>query len=155
MEKRYIVTLTEEERESLLELIKKGTSKARKINRAHILLLSDEGKIDKEISETLHLSSAMVELTRRKFVEGGVEYALIEVRRPGKERLLDGKQEAFLIALACSNPPEGRKEWTTQLLADKMVEMKVTDSISDETVRRTLKKHFLNPGKKSSGVYRK
>jgi len=152
MEKRYIVNLTEEERKYLLELIKKGKSSARKINRAHILLLSDEGKIDKEIYEALHLSSRMVELTRKKFIEGGVDYALSEVSRPGQKRKLDGKQEAFLVALTCSEPPEGRIKWTMQLLADKMIELKIVDSISDETVRRTLKKHSLSPGKKSSGA---
>jgi len=155
MEKRYIVNLTEEERKYLLELIKKGKSSARKINRAHILLLSDEGKIDKEIYEALHLSSRMVELTRKKFIEGGVDYALSEVSRPGQKRKLDGKQEAFLVALTCSEPPEGRIKWTMQLLADKMIELKIVDSISDETVRRTLKKHSLSPGKKSNGASQK
>jgi transposase len=155
MEKRYIVTLTDDERKQLLELIKTGKTSARKLNRAHILLLSDEGKIDKEICEALHLSSKMVELTRKKFIECGVDYALSEVSRPGKARKLDGKQEAFLVAITCSKPPEGRIEWTMQLLADKMIELKIVDSICDETVRRTLKKHYLSRGKKSNGVYQK
>lgn len=151
--KIYIVNLTENERTYLLNLFKGGKHPARKLNRARILLLADEGKNDEAIEEFLHISSSTVKRTRKKFAEGGLEHALNELPRPGGERRLEGKQEAFLVALACSNPPEGRKTWTMQLLADKLVELGTVDSISDETVRRVLKKKMLSRGLKSSGVF--
>jgi len=138
--KIYIVNLTEDERTYLLNLFKGGKHAARKLNRARILLLADEGKTDEAIEEILHIGFSTVGRTRKKFVEVGLEYALSELPRPGGERKLKGKQEAFLIALACSSPPSGRNTWTMQLLADKLVELGTVDSISDETVRRVLKK---------------
>lgn len=138
--KIYNVNLTEDERTYLLNLFKGGKHPARKLNRARILLLADEGKNDEAIEEVLHISFSTVKRTRKKFAEGGLEHALNELPRPGGERKLEGKQEAFLVALACSNPPEGRKTWTMQLLADRLVELGTVDSISDETVRRVLKK---------------
>jgi len=146
MAKIYHVDLTEGERSSLLKLIKSGKTSARKINRARILLLAGEGKTDQTIAQALHTSLSTVGRTRKRFVEGGLEYALNERPRPGGQRKLDGKQEAFLIALACSDPPEGRARWTMQLLADKLVELGVEDEISDETVRRTLKRGTSSPG---------
>ena len=151
--KIYTVNLTEDERTYLLNLFKGGKHPARKLNRARILLLADEGKTDEAIEEVLHIGFSTVRRTRKKFVEGGLEYALNELPRPGGERKLKGKQEAFLIALACSNPPEGRKIWTMQLLADKLVELGTVDTISDETVRRVLKKKMLSRGLKSSGAF--
>ncbi len=138
--KIYTVNLTEDERTYLLSLFKGGKHPSRKLNRARILLLADEGKTDEVIEEVLHIGFSTVGRIRKKFVEGGLKYALNELPRPGGERKLKGKQEAFLIALACSNPPSGKKTWTMQMLADKLVELEVIDSISDETVRRTLKK---------------
>lgn len=140
MKKVYVVDLTREEKNELLKLIGKGEARARKINRAHILLLADEGRADKDIAKTLHTSSSTVERTRRRLVEGGLEHALNESPRPGGRRKLDGHQEAYLVALACSDPPEGKKRWSMQMLADKLVELEVVDGISDETVRRTLKR---------------
>ena len=140
MNKRYIVDLTADERAGLLALLNKGVAPARKLTRARILLLADEGGTDREIAAALHVHPATVERTRRRFVEGGVERALSERPRPGGRPKLDGKQEAYLIALACSRAPEGRAQWTMQLLADRLVELRVVDAISDETVRRTLKK---------------
>lgn len=140
MRKIYVVDLTEDERSELRELIKKGKPSARKVARAHILLLADEGATDKEIATSLHVGDATVERTRKRFVEGNLVRALNEDPRPGRQPKLDDKQEAFLIATACSTPPAGRSKWTTQLLADRMVELKQVDAISDETVRRTLKK---------------
>jgi transposase len=139
MVKKYVVDLTEEERKRVLQLTGKGKAPAREIKRAHILLLADADKTGEVIAETLHVGLATVERTRRKFVEGGLEFALKEGPRPGGSRKLDGKQEAFLVALACSQPPEGRKTWTMQLLADRLVTLGVVVSISDETVRRLLK----------------
>lgn len=146
MAKIYVVDLTEEERTFLLNLIKSGEHSARKINRARILLLADEDKRDREIAEALHTSVSTVQRTRQRFVEGNLERALNEDPRPGGQKKLDGKGEAVLLALSRSEPPAGRKKWTMQLLADRLVELKIVDSISDETVRRELKKSVLSLG---------
>lgn len=140
MAKKYIVTLSDDERAQLLALTKKGQVRARKLTRAHILLQADAQASDDSIAAALHIATATVERTRKRFVEEGLEAALHDRPRPGGHRKLDGKQEALLIALACSTPPEPRQCWTMQLLAGKLVELQVVDSISDETVRRTLKK---------------
>ena len=152
MNKRYIVDLTADERTDLLALVGKGIVPARKLTRARILLLADEGKIDEEIADALHVHRVTVERTRRRFVAGGAECALNEQRRPGGRPKLDGRQEAMLVALACSQAPEGRSRWTMQLLADRLVDLAVVDTISDETVRRTLKKTRSSPGAGSSGA---
>ena len=144
--KRYRVTLTAEERETLQVLLRGGRAKARKIARAHILLSADEGKTDEAIREALRVGLSTVARTRQRFVEGGLEWALTERPRPGAARKLDGKAEAFLIAPACSGPPEGRTRWTMQLLADRMVEVGVVEELSDETVRRTLKRGCSSRG---------
>jgi transposase len=146
MAKIYHVNLTDEERESLLKLIRRGRPSARKVNRARILLLTDEGKPDQDIQEALHTSRATIERTRKRFVEGNLEYALNEKKRSGAPPKLDGKQEAYLIALACSKPPSGRVRWTLKMLSDKLVELGVVDEISDETVRLRLKKTMLSHG---------
>jgi transposase len=138
--KRYVVTLTEEERTQLLALTKKGQVAARRLTRTHILLQADAGATQEATATALHIGRATVVRICKRFVEEGLEAALGDRPRPGAQRKLDGKQEAFLIALACSMPPEGRKCWTMPLLADKVVELRVVDVISDETVRRTLKK---------------
>jgi transposase len=146
MAKKYLVNLTEEERATLLTLTKRGTVAARKLTRAHILLHADGQATDGDIAQALHIGTATVERTRTRFVEEGLEAALDERPRPGGQRKLGGKQEALLVALACSTPPDERKCWTMQLLADKLVELKQVESISDETVRRTLKKTSSNHG---------
>jgi transposase len=151
MNKKYIVDLTDAERIELHELIKKGTLAARKLTRAHILLRADEGATDAAIALALHIGERTVERTRQKFVEGNLEAALAESPRPGAKRKLDTKQEARLIATACSTPPEGQKRWTMQLLADELVALQLVDTISDETVRRTLKKTSLSPGALRNG----
>jgi transposase len=138
--KRYVVTLSAEERAQLLALTKKGRVAARKLTRAHILLQADAGATQDAIAAALHIGRATVVRICRRCVEEGLETALRDRPRPGAQRKLDGKQEAFLVALACSTPPEGRKGWTMQLLADKLVELRAVDGVSDETVRRTLKK---------------
>jgi transposase len=155
MHKKYIVTLTADERTKLLDLIKKGTLAARKLTRAHILLRADEGATDQAIAAALHIHRTTVERTRQRFVEGNLEGALSERPRPGGKRKLDAKQEARLIATACSAAPEGQKRWTLQLLADQLVALDVVDTISDETVRRTLKKRFSSPGKSTNGSSRR
>jgi transposase len=142
MAKKYHVTLTEAERDELHDFVHKGTVSARKLTRAHILLHADAGATDAGIAAALHVSERTVERVRQRFVEGNVEGALAERPRPGGRRTLDMKQEAFLIATTCSAPPSGRTRWTLRLLADELVELKVVDAISYETVRRTLKKTF-------------
>jgi transposase len=153
MAKKYIVTLTDEERAQLHALTKRGTVSARRLTRAHLLLQADAGLSDDAIAQALHIGTATVERIRKRFVEEGLEAAVSERPRPGGQRKLDGRQEAFLIALACSMPPEGRQCWTMQILADKLVELQVIDAISDETVRRTLKKMPSSPGRRRAGVF--
>ena len=144
--KRYVVRLEAEERERLRRLVSVGKGAARKLTRARILLQADEsgegpGWTDERIAEGLGVSVRTIEHVRRELVEEGLEAAL-ERRRPRRvyERRLDGAKEAKLVAVCCSKPPDGRKRWTLRLLADRLVELKVVDSISYETVRRTLQK---------------
>lgn len=138
--KTFIVDLDDETRKGLLAQTKSGKLSARKLNRIHILLQADDGAHDKAIASALHIGMSTVARTRQRFVEGGAEHALTEDHRPGGKRKLNDKHEAYLIATTCSAPPEGRKTWTMQLLADRLVQVKMVDAISDETVRRTLKK---------------
>jgi transposase len=121
-------------------MTRKGTVKARKFKRAMILLKANEGLSDPQIMEAVEVSRPTVERIRKRYVEGGLEKALNEDPRPGQRRKLDGRGEAFLIATACSDAPEGHNHWTLRLLADRIVELGVVESISYETVRRTLKK---------------
>jgi len=144
--KRHRVNLIDDERARLLELIRKGKVAARAIARAQVLLQADEGRPDAEIAGSLHVGTATVERVRKRFAQEGLERALRERPRPGAARKLDGKQEAFLIALACSDPPDGRDRWTMQLLADRLVALERVEAISDETVRRTLEKTSSSHG---------
>jgi transposase len=145
--KKYRVTLTAEERESLVVLIATGKAAAKKLTHARILLKADQaeggpGWIDERIAEALDVSVATIERVRQRFVEQGLEPALVRKKQdqPSRERTLDGAGEARLIALACSKAPKGRVAWTLRMLADKLVELKVVDSICPETVRQTLQK---------------
>ncbi len=145
MNKRFIVRLSVEEREQLEALVAKGKAAARKLTRARILLKadgSDSGPAwsDDEISRALDVGTITVHRVRRDVVEGGLEGALVRRPLPRRRRMLDGEQEAHLIALACGSPPAGRRRWTLRLLADKMVELGHIDTVSHETIRRTLKK---------------
>ena len=142
--KTYIVDLTEEEKTHLLEYIKSGKRSARKLNRARILLLANEGKPDSEIAAVLHTGRATAQRTRQRFVEGNLPGAMEEKRRPGGKKKLDEKGEAVLETLAQSQPPAGRKRWTLELLGERLVELKVVESISYETVRQELKKNDLS-----------
>jgi transposase len=147
--KKYKVTLTEEERKTLEHLISRGKGAARKLLHARILLKADEsvGWTDEAISEALEVSLSTIGRVRERFVEEGVEAAL-ERKAPNRvyQRRLDGAQEAHLVALVCSPPPEDRGRWTLKLLADKMVELEYVEYVSKETVRQTLKKMNLSPG---------
>lgn len=147
MPKKHKINLSADERHQLADWVNKGKRSARSINRARMLLMADEGKTDQAIVESLGVSVSTVERTRRTWAEHGLSAALDEKPRPGRRRKLDGKQEAFLVALACSEAPEGRDEWSMQLLADKLVELGVVEqAISDETVRLRLKKMNLSRG---------
>lgn len=138
--KKYIVDLTPEERADLEALTRKGTASARRMKRALVLLAADDGDKDEAIAAKARVHRTTVEHIRKRFVEEGLEAALSERPRPGKARLLDGRQEAYLIALACSEPPAGRVRWTMRLLANQLVELRIVERISDDTVRRTLKR---------------
>lgn len=144
--KIYIVDLTKEERADLLDFIKSDKKSARKLNRARILLLADQGKSDREIAEALHTGTATVYRIRQRFVAGNLDGALNEQPRLGGSKKLDEKGEAVLETLAHSQPPAGRKRWTLHLLADRLVQLNVVDSISYETVRQELKKNDLSLG---------
>jgi transposase len=138
--KKYHINLNAEERQQLSDLTSKGTVKARKLKRAMILIKADEGLTDAQIMAAINVSRPCVERIRKRFVEGGLERALNEDPRPGQRRKLDGRGEAQLIATTCSQAPQGHDRWTLRLLADKLVELRVVESISHETVRLTLKK---------------
>ena len=134
----YPIRLSADEREALEKLVRTGRQSARIIRRAQMLLWSDQGKTDLEIAALVKVTPLTVAETRRRWV---TEHTLADHPRPGGRKRLDGKQEAFLVALACSDTPDGQETWTMQMLADKLVELGVVDQpISDETVRRTLKK---------------
>lgn len=138
--KRYIVDLTEDERQQVLELTRKGKVATRKVTRARILLKANQGWTDEQIVTALETSLSTVERTRKRFVEGGLPKALNDDPRPGAKRKLDGRGEAHLIALTCSEPPNDHDHWTLRVLAARVIELGVVDSISHETVRQTLKK---------------
>jgi transposase len=137
--KRYGVTLTEDERTQLLAWTQKGRVAARRLTRAHMLLPADAGATQDTMAAALHRGRATVVRICKRWVEEGVEAALQDRPRPRAQRKLEGKQAAFLIALACSPPPAGRSCWTMQLLANRLVELRVVEGIAEETVRRTLK----------------
>ena len=146
MKKKYIVTLTDEERHMLQAMLSRGRGAARKLMHARILLKADASPggpawSDEDITESLEVGRATVERVRKQFVEEGLEAAL-ERRRPRRHyaRRLDGDGEAHLIALACSQAPEGRSRWTMRLLADRMVALEYVPAISKDTVHRVLKK---------------
>ncbi len=146
MRKKYLVTLPDAERSQLRALLRKGQSSARRIARAHILLLADDGLGDAAIAGSVHVGTLTVHRVRKRYAEAGLDAALGERPRPGGQPKLDGKQEALLVALTCSEPPDERPKWTMQLLADRMVAIGAVDTISDETVRRVLKKTSLSRG---------
>lgn len=157
MPKRYVVRLADEEREHLEALVRRGRAHARKLLYARILLKADASEegpawTDERIADALETSAATVARERRRLCEEGLEVALMP-RKPGRprRRALDGRAEAHLVALSCSEPPEGRAEWTLRLLADRMVELGHAESVSHETVRRTLKKTSSSPISSRSG----
>lgn len=145
MNKKYIVRLTTKERKYLEDFVSKGKRAAYKIKHANILLKADAdgpGWSDEAIAEAFSAHSHTVRNVRQRFVEQGLDAALERKKRsaPPRKRILDGEAEARLLAIGCSEPPEGRSRWTLQLLADEVVRLDIVESISYETIRRTLKK---------------
>jgi transposase len=150
MKKKYPVILSDTERDDLNHLIVSGTAPARKLTHARILLKADEGSegggwVDEKVADAVESSQPTVARIRRQYFEEGLEAALN--RGPPKReyyRKLDGEQEARLVALACSEPPEGQARWSLRLLADRLVELEIVNDVSHQTVRRTLKKTNLS-----------
>jgi transposase len=149
---KYKVKLAESERSRLNEVSHRGKPSVRTVKRALALLKADEGLRDREIADVLLVNAATVARARKRYVEEGLEAAINDRPRPGQERKLDGKQEAHLIAIACSAAPAGHTHWTLQLLADQVVELEFADSISLETVRQMLKKTNSSRGRRRSGA---
>jgi putative transposase len=150
MSQHLCVTLTEQNRSHLESLIKKGNAPARVQTRARILLLADRNQdqpqTQERIAKALLTSRPTIGLTCRRFAQEGIEGALYEKPRPGQKPKITGQVEAHLVALACSTPPEGRVRWTLRLLADKLVELRLVDAISEVAIHQRLKKTTLNPG---------
>lgn len=146
------VVLSDDERRRLVDFTTSGIASVREIRRARILLLADEDRLDVAIADAVGCCIATVERIRKRCAANGVEAALVDLPRPGAVPLLDGKAAAVLVALACTSPPEDRETWTMQLLADRLVALDIVDRISDETVRRTLKKTTSSPGNARNGA---
>jgi transposase len=150
--KKYIVSLTLSERHFLEQLTKKGKIAAYKMNHARILLKADinqqkGGWTDSQIGESLDMGHATIERVRQRFVEQELESALNRQEQKNRRpKIIDGEKEAYLIALACSETPAGKNNWTLKMLADKMVELKLVEQVSTETIRQTLKKTSLSLG---------
>jgi len=147
MSKKYIVRLTEEERAGLEQLVFKDRAAARKRTHAQVLLKADAGEhgpawTDERIVEAFGAGARTVQSIRQRFVEEGLDAAIERKKpcRPSRQQVLDGEQEAKLVALCCSTAPEGRSRWTLRMLGDELVRLEIVESISHETVRQTLKK---------------
>ena len=160
--KRYVVELSADERKRLENLIRKGKSPAKKQLKARILLRADESPLgpkwnDPKISEALGTYSMMCARVRQQFAQGGIDAVLERKQRatPPVPPIFDGEKEAKLIALACSQPPEGRAKWTLRLLESKVVELNIVDRASDNTIGRVLKKMRSSPISRSNGSYRR
>jgi transposase len=140
MNKQFHIKLTDEERRELKHVVESGRKLARKVTRARILLLADDGKKDREIAEALQVCVLTVHKVRKRFFNEKSINSLEEKPRSGKPPKLEGLRAAHITALACSDPPEGRKRWTLRLLADRAVELELVDTISHEGLRKFLKK---------------
>jgi transposase len=151
MAKRYRVTLSGDERERLERLSRQRTASVRMVRRARASLLAAEDNTDEVIAERLRMGVATLERLRRRFVEEGLEASLRERPRPGARPKLGPKEQAFVVALACTKPPEGRHRWTMQMLADRLVELEMVPDITDEAIRLLLKRTSSSRGCTSSG----
>jgi transposase len=146
MSKRIEIQLKEQERQELEQLIRKGVRSARELTRARILLHSDQGQGVGQVTEAVMCSRGTVINVKKRYLEGGLEAALSDKPRPGARPKITGEVEAHLIALTCSEPPEGYGHWTLRLLADRLVELELVDSISHTAVGKVLKKTNSSPG---------
>ena len=151
--KKYIVHLTEEDRNFLQHFTSTGKHSAREFLRAMILLLADKGGTDEEICEILNASTCNIQRTRQKYIEGGLEKALYELPRPGQPKKLSSVQEQQIIAIACSTAPEGRSHWTLELLRREAIKRGILKDISTEPIRILLKEHNVKPWKKKDVVH--
>jgi transposase len=151
MRKKHVVALTDDQRAALDER-DRGPLTRRERNRVHILLRADAGETDADIADDLGVSAGTVANVRRRFAAGGLDPALTEKPRPGAAPLLDGKAEAVVIALACSPTPDGAARWTARLLANRLVELEVVESVSEDTILRVLKKATSSRGRRRVGA---
>ena len=151
---RYVVQLSAEQEQTLKTMVSKGSSKARVMTRARILLMTHRQMSDSDISETLGISVQMVQATRKRFVLGGLDDALFDAPHTGRPAKFDGKDRAAITALACSEAPEGHAQWSIRLLAEKAVELNVVDEIAPSTVFYILKKTRSSRTAKGSGASR-
>ena len=145
MNLRYRVELSQSEHAELMQLLSGGTYAVRKLKRAQVLLAADSGASDEEIARSIGVGKSTIYRTKRRFVLGNLKAALSEDPRRGAERKFSGKEEALLVATACSSPPAGRARWTLELLAGEMVKLTTHESVSRETVRRRLAENDLKP----------
>ena len=152
MPKRHVVQLTDDQRAGLVRL-EDGLLTRRRRNRVQILLRTDSGETDEEIADGLGVSLGTVANVRRRFAAGGLDAALTEKPRPGAMPVLDGKAEAIVIATACSLVPEGRATWTARMLANRLVELLVVESVSEDTILRVLKKANSSRGRRNPGAF--
>jgi transposase len=148
----FVVNLTEDDREYLNQFISRGKASARSQTRARILLMADEGHSNKEIAEVLKTTRPRVNRIRKRYFQEGLDSAINEKPRSGAPPKIDGTIEVQVTLLACSQPPEGRSSWTMQLLADRLVELEVIESVSAMSIHRTLKKAKPSPGRGFNGV---
>jgi transposase len=154
MAKRHVVELTDDQR-AALEQQETGPLTRRQRYRAEILLRADAGETDEEIADEAGVSIGTVANLRRRFAAGGLDTALHDRPRPGAVPVLDGKAEAIVIATACSPVPEGRATWTARMLANRLVELQVVESVSEDTILRVLKKVTSSPGRSGRGACRR
>ena len=150
--KKYLVELAPNERAELESLIRGGRASVRRVKRALVLLAVDDGAKDEVIADKVRVSTGTIARIRQRFAEEGLEAALSERPRPGKPPLLDGPQEAHLLALACSPVPTGHAKWTVRLLADRLVELDLVEAVSHQTIWRVLKRGTSNLGSANSGA---
>lgn len=151
MAKRYRVTLTARERQRLEDLTRKGKASVRMVRRARTLLLAADEERDEDIAKALRIGISTVERTRKRCVEEGLEASLRERPRPGARPKLGPKERAYVVALACTKPPEGRHRWSMQMLADRLIELELVPDITDEAIRLLLKRTSSSRGSRSSG----
>ena len=152
MPKKNKITLRSYQRKKLLRIVKTGHHKAREILYAHILLKSAQGWTDEQIAQAFDISTDTVQRTRARFVQSGLKAALEESPRPGAPRQLTTEQETQLVALACSQPPEGQARWPVRLLAEEAVKRRIVSGMAPETLRQVLKKTRSSPGNSKAGV---